>query len=213
MVHILKELELMEVSLVDVPANPLAEVPIVKRAKPMDDTKKEDTDFVKQLADKDAKIAELEKALADKEAVEKAAKEEWIEYEGEKILKSAVPAPILKRLEALEIEKAEAALEKRAKDLIPHFPGDVAKHKKLVKSLDAELEELLRAADALFAEKLQEVGKGAAKTDMKSAVEKMDEMAKSIAVSEKMTYAAAYTKMLDTAEGKELYKQSLKEKN
>lgn len=213
MVHILKELELMEVSLVDVPANPLAEVPIVKRAKQMDDTETKNDEIVKQLADKDAKIAELEKALADKEAVEKAAKEEWIEYEGEKILKSAVPAPILKRLEALEIEKADVALEKRAKSLIPNFPGDITKHKKLVKSLDADLEELLRAADALFAEKLQEVGKSAAKTDMKSAVEKMDEMAKSIAEKDKVTYAVAYTKMLDTPEGKDLYKQSIKEKN
>ncbi len=210
MVHILKELELMEVSLVDVPANPLAEVPIVKRAKQMDDTEKKE--FEKQLEVKDAEIADLKKQLEEKAEVEKKAKEEWIEYEGEKILKSSVPAPILKRLEALEVEKADVALEKRAKELIPHFPGDITKHKKLVKSIDPELEELLRAADKLFADAMKEVGKSAGKTDMLSAAEKMEELAKSMASKDKVTYAVAYTKMLDTPEGKELYKQSIKEK-
>lgn len=210
MVHILKELELMEVSLVDVPANPLAEVPIVKRAKQMDDTEKKE--FEKQLADKDAEIADLKKQLEEKAEVEKKAKEEWIEYEGEKILKSSVPAPILKRLEALEIEKADVALEKRAKELIPHFPGDITKHKKLVKSIDPELEELLRAADKLFADAMKEVGKSVGNADMKTAAEKMEELAKAYASEAKVTYQVAYAKMLETPEGKELYKQSIKEK-
>lgn len=211
MVKILKDLELDEISLVDVPANPLAIVPMYKRDKSMDETEKKE--FEKKLADAMVEIEALKKQLSDKEEVEKRAKEEYVEIEGEKILKSAVPAPLLKRLETLEIEKADSALEKRAKELIPHFTGDVAKHKKLVKSIgdDKELEVLLVAADKLFADMMKEVGKSDGQ-DMKSTTEKMDELAKAKMAELNVNYPVAYAKMLETPEGKELYKQSLKEK-
>ena len=48
------------------------------------------------------------------ETIEKKAPEEFVEYEGEQINKADIPAPILKALEAAEIEKADAALTKRA---------------------------------------------------------------------------------------------------
>ena len=46
------------------------------------------------------------------EAIEKKAPEEFVEYEGEQINKADIPAPILKALEAAEIEKADMALTK-----------------------------------------------------------------------------------------------------
>ena len=61
------------------------------------------------------------------DTIEKKAEEEFIEYGGEQINKADVPAPILKALEEAEIEKADAALTKRAEAELPHFSVDVAK--------------------------------------------------------------------------------------
>src|SRR6056297_1481661 len=96
------------------------------------DMKKAD-DSADEIAALKAENERLRKGLLDEgyvikaDAIEKKAPEEFIEYGGEQINKADVPAPILKALEEAEIEKADAALTKRAEAELPHFKTEVAK--------------------------------------------------------------------------------------
>ena len=130
----LKKLKLEELSLVDRPANPMAMAPIFKRDTSngedmTDDVIKMSDEMDKKIKDYmdkkgvDRKTAEeammksldevqrLTKALIDEgyrieaDSVEKKAPVEQIEFEGEMVNKADIPAPVLKRLEAME--KAE----------------------------------------------------------------------------------------------------------
>jgi regulator of replication initiation timing len=55
------------------------------------------------------------------DTIEKKAPVEYVEYDGEKIEKSAIPAVILKKLEADAKEKQEAAIEKKATETFPNL--------------------------------------------------------------------------------------------
>ena len=61
------------------------------------------------------------------DAIEKKAEVEMIEVEGEMVVKSDIPAPVLKALEAAAIEKADIELTKRAGEALPHFDIEAAK--------------------------------------------------------------------------------------
>lgn len=156
-----------------------------------------------------AKVAELETA-----AVEKAKPaEEMIEVDGEKIAKSAIPAPILKKLEdvqkALELE----ALRKRAEEVLPNFKGTADERGKLLKSIgqDEELLALLRAADAAFAGIYQEVGKTDAANDLKSPTEKLNDMVKAYQEEKKeKDFHKAYAAVIKTAQGRSLVLETYK---
>lgn len=167
----------------------------------------------------------LTKALIDNgfvvgETIEKKAQDEFIEIDGEQINKADVPAVILKRLEEAEIEKAEAALEKRASEELPHFKPDVAKA--ILKSLDGksltgdqitEIMSALKAADKFFSSAMEEVGKTAADGDMTDAKEAMDNLVKSYMEENKLSkkdYAKAYSEVAKTDEGKALIKKQYK---
>ena len=65
------------------------------------------------------------------DAIEKKAPEEFLEYEGDKINKADIPAPILKALEEAEFAKADLELTTKAEENLPNF--DVATAKELVK--------------------------------------------------------------------------------
>jgi hypothetical protein len=96
-----------------------------------------------------AKVTELEA-----EAIEKAKpKEDVIEVDGEMIAKSAVPTPILKKLEEMQKAVETEALRKRAEEVLPNFKGTADERGKLLKSVgnDEGLLALLLAADAAFA--------------------------------------------------------------
>lgn len=155
------------------------------------------------------KVAELETA-----AVEKAKPaEEMIEVEGEMIAKSAVPAPILKKLEdvqkALEVE----ALRKRANEVLPNFKGTADERGKLLKSIgeDQDLLTLLLAADAAFAGIFQEVGKTDAENDLKTPTEKLNDMVKAYQEDKKeKDFHKAYAAVIKTAPGRALVLETYK---
>lgn len=161
----------------------------------------------------------LRKALIDNgfvikaEAVEKKVEPEYIEYEGESINKADIPAVILKALEDAELAKADAELTKRAKEALPHFAEEVAK------SLVAEFGEVegvmeaLKAADATFAESMEEVGKSDAEGEFATAADKLESLVKSYMEENKMKkgdYARAYAAVAKTDEGKALITKSYK---
>lgn len=147
------------------------------------------------------------------DAIEKKVEPEYIEYEGEQINKADVPAVILKALEEAEFAKADAELTKRATDALPHFATDVAK------SLVAEFGEVesvmeaLKAADATFAENMEEVGKSDADGEFATAADKLESLVKSYMDENKMKksdYAKAYAAVAKTDEGKALINKSYK---
>lgn len=156
-----------------------------------------------------AKINELEA-----EATEKAKpKEEMIEVEGEMIAKSAVPAPILKKLEEMQKAAEVEALRKRADEVLPNFKGTADERGKLLKSIgnDGALLAILRAADAAFAGIYQEVGKTDAENDLKTPTEKLNDMVKAYQEEKKeKDFHKAYAAVIKTAQGRSLVLETYK---
>ena len=161
----------------------------------------------------------LRKALIENDfviradSIEKKVEPEYVEYDGEQINKADIPAPILKALEAADIAKAEAELTKKAEEALPNFNIEVAKT--LVSKFDGEetIMEALKAADAVFAESMQEFGKSDANGDFATASDKLDVMVKSYMDENKMKksqYAVAYAAVAKTDEGKALITKSYK---
>lgn len=177
------------------------------------ETLKADVDKLK--ADNEA----LRKSLIEEgykitaEGVEKKAPEEFIEVEGEQINKADIPAPILKRLEEAEIEKAEAAISKRCKETLPNL--DEANARALLKAHDEMAEEeakkfaeFMQALDNLFDDMTEEVGKSAAQGDMEDPNEKLNALAKAYEAEHNTTFAKAYAAIVKTDEGKALIKKA-----
>ena len=168
----------------------------------------------------------LVKALTDEgytikaEAIEKKAPVETIEVGGEFVVKSDIPAPVLKALEAAEIakkqheiEKADIELTKKAGEVLPNFDVNVAKS--LLKSFseDADIVAALKAADAVFAAKMDEVGKSDVNGEFANATDKMDALVKAHMDANNMKksdYAKAYAAVAKTDAGKDLITKSYK---
>jgi hypothetical protein len=228
----LTQLDLFEVSLVDAGDDPLAKVTLLKRkgnSEMSDETKEQ---MEKQLADAaqevetlKTKIVELETVAAEVETlkakveefeaaeIEKSRpKEEMMDFDGEKVAKSAIPAPVLKQLEELEKAKEAEELRKRADEKLPNFKGSADQRGKLLKSIgdDAELLEMLIAADALFAMLLTEKGKTDATEELKDASGKLDELVKTFQETHKVTYQQAYAEVAKTKEGLALINKTYK---
>ena len=156
-----------------------------------------------------AKINELEA-----EAIEKAKpKEEMIEVEGEMIAKSAVPAPILKKLEEMQKAVEVEALRKRAEEVLPNFKGTADERGKLLKSVgdDENLLTLLKAADAAFAGVFQEVGKTDAENDLKTPAQKLEDLTKAYQTEKgEKSFEKAYAAIVKTAQGRALVLETYK---
>ncbi len=188
--------------------------------KPKEGTKKADevADLQAELDLLKSENERLRKGLLDEgyvikaDTIEKKAEEEFIEYGGEQINKADVPAPILKALEEAEIEKADAALTKRAEEELPHFSTDVAKNLLVaVEKMDEVdmLMEALKAADKAFEDKMQELGKSDVDGEFESANDKLDAMTKAYMEEhgmKKSDFAKAYAEVVETDEGREVYK-------
>jgi len=181
------------------------------------DMKKAD-DSADEIAALKAENERLRKGLLDEgyvikaDAIEKKAPEEFIEYGGEQINKADVPAPILKALEEAEIEKADAALTKRAEAELPHFKTEVAKSLlTAVEKMDEVdmLMEALHAADKAFADKMEEFGKSDVDGEFATANDKMESLVKAHMEAnnlKKSDYAQAYAAVAKTDEGREVLK-------
>lgn len=156
-----------------------------------------------------AKVAELEAAVVTKAAPA----EEMMEVEGEMIAKSAIPAPILKKLEEMQKAVEVEALRKRAEEVLPNFKGTADERGKLLKSVgtDEGLLALLKAADAAFAGVYQEVGKTDAENDLKTAAEKLKDLTKAYQTEKgEKSFEKAYAAIVKTAQGRALVLETYK---
>lgn len=192
-----------------------------------DEAEKEDEEEASKsdelLAEVDALKAEndrLSKALEDNgfvvsdEAITKAAPApEFIELDGEQIAKSDIPAPVLKALEAVEIEKKQIELRKQAAEILPHFENEVAANILKAVSGDDAIVEALKAADAAIGASMSEVGEASVEADMASPKDKLDSLVKSHMdenAMPKSAFAKAYAAVAKTDEGKALIKELYK---
>ena len=154
------------------------------------------------------------------DVIEKKAPVETIEVGGEMVVKSDIPAPVLKALEAAEvakkqheIEKADIELAKRAGEILPNFAVDVAKS--LLKSFseDETVMVALKAADAAQGAAMDEFGKSDVNGEFASATDKLDALVKSYMDTnnlKKSDYAKAYAAVAKTDDGKALINKSYK---
>jgi len=161
----------------------------------------------------------LRKSLIDNgyvikaDAIEKKAEPEYVEYDGEQINKADIPAPILKALEEAEVAKADAELTKRAEEALPHFSVDVAKSLVAKFAEEETIMEALKAADAVFGESMEEVGKSDADGEFTTANDKLEALIKSYMDEnnlKKSQHAVAYAAVAKTDEGKALINKSYK---
>jgi hypothetical protein len=168
-----------------------------------------------------AEVERLRKAFLDEgytikaDAITKAAPEEFVEYGGEKIAKSAIPTPILKALEEAEVAKADAVLTKAAEEKLPHFDLAVAKGlmSAVAKMSNADaLMTALEAADKAFEDKMTELGKSATDGEFTSPKDKVEHLVKEYQKSHNVSYHTAYAEVVKTAEGKALITKTYKDK-
>ena len=178
------------------------------------------------LARYSAENEKLRKGLLDAgytitaEAIEKKAEVEMMDIEGEMVVKSDIPAPVLKALEAAsvakrehEIEKADIELTKRAGETLPHFAANVAKALVAKFYEDAAIMEALKAADAAFEAAMQEFGKSDVDGEFATSADKLDALVKSYMDDnqlKKSEYAKAYAAVAKTDMGKTLINKSYK---
>lgn len=184
----------------------------------VDKAEDEEVAVVDEVATLKAENERLRKSLIENgfvikaEVIEKKAEVEMLEVEGEMVAKSDIPAPVLKALEALAVEKADVELTKRAGETLPHFDTKVAKA--LLKSdLGEEVMAALKAADKLFEGTMVEFGKSDADGEFASANDKINALVKSYMEEhdmKKSQYAIAYAAVAKTDEGKALIAKSYK---
>ena len=149
--------------------------------------------------------------------IEKAQQPEMIEIAGVMTDKHSLPEHVVKALESASADKVEASLAKEALENFPNFSA--TQGKLLVKMLagfegeeKAELGAALASVDKAFGGLMEESGSSDVDGDMGStSKEKLDAAISEYATEHKMTKAKATTKVLATAEGATLYKQSIKE--
>jgi hypothetical protein len=179
-------------------------------------------DLTKRAEEAEAAVAALEKA-ADEAGFDiaegkltKRADPEYIEVDGERFEKAAVPAAILKALEAKEAElakakaeQAEVALAKRGATELPHLAGtDLAKGK-LLEAIgdDTDVLGALKAADAALAKAMQEIGSNPL-NDEASATFRLNKMASDFASEHKVPFETAFAEVTKSGEGARLMAES-----
>lgn len=196
-------------------------------AKSFESISKSATDAANAAVEKALKEAGVVVKFDDTGAavVEKSAPEEYVDFEGERLLKSAVPAGVLsaiekanKRVDQLEKAAKETALTKRGSTELPNLAGsDLAKGMlldaidKMDSSLQTDLVKGLKAADAAMAASMVEKGANG-DGDAETATAQLDKMAGEYAAKHDITKNAAYLEVTKAgADGYELYKAARKE--
>jgi signal peptide peptidase SppA len=188
-----------------------------------EEIEKLEADFAQVSAQMDALKGEnesLRKALIDNgfkitaEGVEKTetqeeATVEMIEINGEQIDKASIPAPVLAALEAANAEKAEAALEKQAAEMLPHFNMDAAKAI-LKAGLSDDVLAQLKAADRLFENQMEETGEAGVDGDMSDPKEALNKLIEDYAEEHNVSIAKATSEVTAKGKGRDLYKQVMK---
>lgn len=137
------------------------------------------------------------------DSIEKKSEVEMIEVEGVAVAKSDIPEPVLKALEAAQVEKRMVELRKRAEADLPHFDTEVA-IALLEKFDDEKVMEALKGADAALGASMDEVGEKAVDADMTDPQVKLDKMVEEHAATHGVNKYAAFDAVAKTAEGKAL---------
>lgn len=184
----------------------------------------------KSLGDSEKVIAQLTKALDDAGhtveingadvKVTKAEEPEYIDIDGEKVLKSAIPAPLLKQLEAqaervakLEEKDERESLAKRAEEAYPNLAGSPVQKGQLVKAVDSisdeetrgAVEDALKAADAAVGKLFDMVGDPEGGDDTETAHDKLTKMAEAAVEEGKYdSVSKAYAAIAASPEGREI---------
>lgn len=160
-----------------------------------------------------AEVSRLSKALEEngfvvtEEAVAKAEEPEYVEFDGEKVVKSDIPAPVLKALEEAEIAKRHIELKKQAEEILPNFDNEIAASLLAHVAKDDAIVEALKAADAAMGASMSEIGEASVEADMASSSDKLDALVKSYMDENnlaKKDHAKAYAAVAKTDEGKAL---------
>ena len=138
------------------------------------------------------------------ESVEKNEEVETIDVNGEMVVKSDIPAPVLKALEEAAVEKRQVELRKAAEAELPHFDVEVAMALLDVIKSDEKVLEALKGADAAFAAAMDEVGEKAVDADMLDPQSKLDKMVEAHVAEHGVNKYAAFDAISKTAEGKAL---------
>lgn len=113
-----------------------------------------------------------------------------------------------------KLEKAD--LEKEAAELFPNLPGTAEEKGAVLKSiraLPADQQEkqiqMLKAGDEAISKQMDEKGHGETGGDEATATHKLEKMAKEYAEEHSVTFAKAYSVVMETPEGSALYEESL----
>lgn len=184
-------------------------------------SKAEQTEFL------DLSVIEQNKQVVDfAKRAEEADPVEYTMEDGTELRKSAgaVTIKLAKQADATAKENAElrkasdhAKFEKRAKEELEHLPGSVETHVAILKAVEGiededtrkSAVETIKAHSVAFSAADETLGTTAAPPAEGSADSKLDAMAKAHAKENNMTFAKAYSKIIITPEGRELYGQTL----
>jgi len=164
-------------------------------------------------------------AGAEGVVVAKAADPEYIDFGGERVLKSAVPAPLLKamekaaaRVDALEKAADSDRIAKASEIAMPHIGGSAETKSAVYKALDGIADEatrkaafeLLKGADSAVA--MQTAERGATPhEDESSATYRLNKMATDYAAANSTTFQQAFSTVTERGDGAALMRKSRQE--
>ena len=187
-------------------------------AKAMEALEVQVNDLTKRAENAEKEVADLQKAAGDfgydieDGKLLKRAEPEYIEVDGERIEKSAIPAAFLKafteqseKIEKAAKEQEEIALAKRGSTELPNLAGtDIAKGK-LLEAIggDEELITALKAADAAMAQAGEEIGANSAQDDP-SPASRLNKMAKEKAAELGVSFEIAFAEVTKSGDGARL---------
>lgn len=197
------------------------EAEVVKQKERADQSENNFEVLVKSLEGTDVIVSKSKDGQVE---VTKRVPEDMIEFNGERIAKSAVPEPILKHLEdqRVQLEELRKAkemedLRKSAEEAFPNLSGSADQKAKLLKALNSMDEtdreavvKSLKAADAVVAKSFVEIGTASLEDD-DTAKSKLDKLAKAYASDKKVTFEEAFTQVTAAGEGRELFIKSRSE--
>lgn len=151
--------------------------------------------------------------------IEKKAEIEMIEVEGEMVAKSAIPAPVLKHLEAKQAEIEELRkqkeldeLYKRAEESFPNLAGGPEAKAALLKAIEGidgsderdAVTKALKAADASVAKMFKEEGHSSSESGSSTPASKLEALVKKYKEEHGVSDSIAFSEVTKTKEGKEL---------
>ena len=196
-----------------------------EQAEEIGELEKANTELTDRVMELESAIKSAGFSVEEDGSITKAADPEYVEIDGEQVLKAAVPAPILKRMEAdrdriaaLEKQSRDVSLAKRAKADIPNLGGtDIAKGQLLAAIDDLpeaeDLHRALKAADAAVAKMFAETGSVDNDGALDSAESELRKMASEKASETGVSYEAAYADVTRVGKGRELLKKLRAESN